>query len=106
MEQLSDNAIVLLAIVESYGYLTPDEVKNHAQMFSKASDNIVYDGPRPNFMNNQIFDSAWNELLSSGMLIQVGSNDNEPKFNTKSSVNAIDEICDSHNEKLSFDAII
>lgn len=106
MNELSDEATVLLAIIESHGYVTPDDVRRRAEKIDRASDDIVYSGPKPEFTNKSVFSPAWNELLESDRLEQVGStNDNRPRFDNRP-CSAIEEICDGFNERLSFDAII
>lgn len=106
MEELSDEATVLLAIIESHGYVTPDDVERRAKKIDRASDDVVYSGPKPEFTQKSVFSEAWNELLSTDRLREVGSTqDNRPKFDNKP-CDAIDHVCDGFNEKLSFDAII
>jgi len=104
---MSENATVLLAIAQCFSRVTPTEMEKLAKTVS-SFENIKYDGPIPNFKNEKVFASAWNELLSTDIFLKVGSNklgtpSSEPIFRIDTDIDALDIICDTRSEKESFD---
>lgn len=67
----------------------------------------MYQGPKPEFTDSEIFNSAWNQLLTKEYVKSVGSTpNNRPIFRNNIDMRAIDEICDEFVEKQSFYSIL
>lgn len=105
MKDLSDNSKVLLAIIEIHGYVSRNEVKKRARKLTDASDDVVYSGPRPNFKDDNVFSSAWENLLRSGYLVRSGSGNNE-RYVANTDKKAVRSVCDGKDEERSIDSII
>lgn len=86
VSSLSEEARVLLLILDECHVFTPEEAKEIAGEFMERSSEILYDGPSPLTTDRKI-SSAWNELLTNNILTEhrnydelIFSVDKEYKF--------------------------
>lgn len=102
---ISSESLVLLAIIQYVGKSTPEQVENKAKKLAELEDNIKYSGPKPDFTKDNVFNSAWNELVDSDYITQHGSNGSVPIFRSNTDRNVVSEICksDSISEQQSFE---
>jgi|AntDeeMinimDraft_6_1070357.scaffolds.fasta_scaffold14912_2 hypothetical protein len=108
-DALSTESLVLLAIVQCKSMATPEQVEDGALSLTNSENNTKYSGPKPNYANDEVFGSSWNELINSGYIKQCGStDDSRPIFVSDKDINAVKQVCESDNitERQSFDRIV
>jgi len=74
----TDNELVLLAIIQNISTpATPEKIEQKAKKLYK-TDELIYNGPKPEFTNEDIFGRTWNQLITKDYIRHIDSKDNVP----------------------------
>lgn len=102
----TENELVLLAIIQNISTpTTPKKIEEKAKKLYE-TDELIYNGPKPEFTNENIFGRTWNQLITKDYIRHIDSKDNVPLFVDDTNIIALNKICDKFIEKQSFHYIL